>query len=189
MLLSDRTILEEIRRKRIAIEPFKPECVQSSSVDLHLSNEFRVFKSVHTAFIDAREKGDYTERVEITGGEPFIMHPREFVLGCTVERIELPDDLFALLEGKSSLGRIGVIIHATAGQVHPGWKGRLTLELSNVGKLPVALYPGMEIAQIAFGQLSTPADKPYGHKELKSRYQGADGPDESRPARKGWKSI
>lgn len=176
--------MEEVASKRVAIEPFRPECVQSSSVDLHLGNEFRVFKSVHNAFIDGRERKDYTEPVEIKDGEPFVLHPREFVLGCTVERIELPDDLFALLEGKSSLGRIGIIIHATAGQVHPGWKGRLTLELSNVGKLPVALYPGMEIAQIAFGRLSTPADKPYGHKELKSRYQGAKGPGESRLARK-----
>ena len=184
MLLSDRSIREEIAAKRVTIAPYKAECVQPSSVDLHLGNEFRVFRNVHNAFIDARERKDYTELVEIKNGEPFVLHPRELVLGCTVERIELPDDLFALLEGKSSLGRIGVIIHATAGQVHPGWKGRLTLELSNVGKLPVALYPGMEIAQIAFGRLSTPADKPYGHKGLKSRYQGARGPGESRLARK-----
>ncbi|MFA4946327.1 MAG: dCTP deaminase [Candidatus Micrarchaeia archaeon] len=185
MFLSDRSIREALESGRIEIEPLDWKCIQPSSVDLHLSSEFRVFKNMHNAFIDPRDKNrDYTELVKIAEGEPFVLHPHEFVLGCLVERVRLPADLFGLLGGKSSLGRLGIIIHATAGKVDPGWNGRLTLELSNVGKIPVALYPGMGIAQLSFGELTTPADKAYGHKELGSKYQDANEPGESRVTRK-----
>ena len=180
MLLSDRSIKKAIKEGRIKFEPLHEECIQPSSVDLHLLNEFRVFKNEHNAFIDSRERKDYTEMCYVDKGKPFILHPGEFVLGCTVEKVSFDASLVGFIEGKSSLGRLGVVIHATAGKVNPGWSGRLTLELSNVGKMPVALYPEMEIAQISFGELTEPAEKPYGHASLKSKYQDADGPGESR---------
>ena len=180
MLLSDRSIRKAIKEGRISFDPMHEECIQPSSVDLHLLDEFRVFKSAHNAFIDSRERKDYTELCEVAEGNPFVLHPGEFVLGCTVEKVSFDSSLVGFIEGKSSLGRLGVVIHATAGKVNPGWSGRLTLELSNVGKMPVALYPGMEIAQISFGVLTEPAEKPYGHAGLNSKYQGADGPGESR---------
>jgi dCTP deaminase len=144
MVLSDRDIRAEIAAGRVVIDPFTPEAVQPSSVDLHLDRSFRVFRNSRYPYIDVRdEQPELTELVEIGGDEPFILHPGEFVLGSTLERVALPDDLVARLEGKSSLGRLGLLIHSTAGYVDPGWDGNLTLELSNVANLPITLYDGM----------------------------------------------
>ncbi|MGI9604123.1 MAG: dCTP deaminase [Acidimicrobiales bacterium] len=181
MLLSDRTIREAIEAGRIAIEPFDPTCVQPSSVDLHLDNEFLVFRNHTRPVIDVRQDlSDLTEAVEAHEDRPFILHPGEFVLGSTLERVALPDDLVARLEGKSSLGRLGLLIHSTAGFVDAGWDGQLTLELSNVANLPITLYPGMKIGQISFVQMTTAADNPYGSSEVGSKYQGQQGPRPSR---------
>src|SRR5512138_753817 len=163
MILSDRSILEEIDGGRIEIDPFDPNCVQPSSVDLHVDNSFRVFRNSRYPYIDVKqEQADLTEVVRVDDGEAFILHPGEFVLGSTSERVRLPDDLVARLEGTSSLGRLGLLIHSTAGYVDPGWDGHLTLELSNVANLPITIYPGMRIGQISFFRLSAPAEKPYG---------------------------
>ncbi|MEO8639537.1 MAG: dCTP deaminase, partial [Chloroflexota bacterium] len=163
MVLSDRDIRAEIADGRIVIDPFIPEAVQPSSVDLHLDRRFRVFRNSRYPFIDVRaDQPELTELVEIGGDDPFILHPGEFVLGSTFERVGLPNDLVARLEGKSSLGRLGLLIHSTAGYVDPGWDGNLTLELSNVANLPITLYDGMKIGQISFQRLSSPAEVPYG---------------------------
>src|SRR5213593_5082926 len=163
MILSDRTIKEEIEAGRIVIDPFDPACVQPSSVDLHVDSQFRVFANSRYPFIDVRqEMPDLTELVEVKPDEPFILHPGEFVLGSTLERVALPDDLVARLEGKSSLGRLGLLIHSTAGFIDPGWDGHVTLELSNVANLPITIYPEMKIGQISFIQLSEAAERPYG---------------------------
>jgi dCTP deaminase len=181
MILSDRTIREEIEAGRIRIEPFDPESIQPSSIDLHVDAQFRVFANSRYPYIDVKSPmPDLTELVEVTDGEPFILHPGEFVLGSTRERVRLPDDMVARLEGKSSLGRLGLLIHSTAGYVDPGWDGYLTLELSNVANLPITIYPGMKIGQISFFRLSTEADRPYGSKETGSKYQGQRGPTASR---------
>ena len=181
MILSDRTIREEITAGRIVIEPFDDACIQPSSVDLHVDREFRVFQNNRYPYIDVmKEQPDLTELVEVDAGESFILHPGEFVLGSTLERVALPDDLVARLEGKSSLGRLGLLNHSTAGYVDPGWDGYLTLELSNVANLPITIYPGMKIGQISFFRLSTPADVPYGSKGTRSKYQGQRGPTASR---------
>ena len=179
MILSDRTIREEIDAGRIVIDPFDPTCVQPSSVDLHVDNQFRVFANSRYPYIDVKEEmPDLTELVEVKPDEPFILHPGEFVLGSTAERVGIPNDLVARLEGKSSLGRLGLLIHSTAGYVDPGWDGYLTLELSNVANLPITLYPGMRIGQISFFKLTTPADVPYGL--AGNKYQGQRGPTPSR---------
>ena len=179
MILSDRTIREEIDAGRVVIDPFDAACIQPSSVDLHVDAQFRVFANNRYPFIDVRqEQPDLTELVEVKPDEPFILHPGEFVLGSTLERVALPDDLVARLEGKSSLGRLGLLIHSTAGYVDPGWDGYLTLELSNVANLPITLYPGMKIGQISFFRLSTPAETPYG--AAGNKYQGQRGPTPSR---------
>jgi dCTP deaminase len=181
VILSDRTIREELKAGRIEIDPFDESCVQPSSVDLHVDSVFRVFHNARYPFIDVRKPmEDLTERVEVPSGEAFILHPGEFVLGATRERIRLPDDLVARLEGKSSLGRLGLLIHSTAGYVDPGWDGYLTLELSNVANLPITIYPGMKIGQISFFRLTTAADTPYGSSEVGSKYQGQRGPTPSR---------
>jgi dCTP deaminase len=181
MILSDRDIRSEIEAGRIVIDPFLPDAVQPSSVDLHLGNRFRVFRNNRTAVIDPREdQPELTEMVEISGDEPFVLHPGEFVLGATFERVALPDDLVARLEGRSSLGRLGLMIHSTAGYVDPGWDGTLTLELSNVANLPIKLYDGMKIGQISFQRLSSPAEVPYGDARLGSRYRGQTDPTASR---------
>ena len=180
MILSDRTIREEIDAGRILIDPFDPSCIQPSSIDLHVDGSFRVFHNARHPYIDVKqEQPDLTELVEVEK-EPFILHPGEFVLGSTLERVALPDDLVARLEGKSSLGRLGLLIHSTAGYVDPGWDGYLTLELSNVANLPITIYPGMKIGQISFFRLTTPADMPYGSGEAGSKYQGQRGPTASR---------
>jgi len=181
MVLSDRTIREEIGKGRIVIDPLDLGCVQPASVDVHLDNKFLVFRNSRRPFIDVRESADdLTELVEIEEDTPFMLHPGEFVLGSTLESVTLPDDLVARLEGKSSLGRLGLLIHSTAGYVDPGWQGKLTLELSNVAKLPITLYFGMKIGQLSFLRLTTPAEHPYGADGLGSKYQGQQEPTASR---------
>jgi dCTP deaminase len=181
VILSDRTIRQEIDGGRIVIDPFDPSCIQPSSVDLHVDATFRVFHNARYPYIDVKkEMRDLTELVEVKDGEPFILHPGEFVLGSTLERVRLPDDLVARLEGKSSLGRLGLLIHSTAGYVDPGWDGYLTLELSNVANLPITIYPGMKIGQISFFRLSTAAETPYGSDQAGSKYQGQRGPTASK---------
>jgi dCTP deaminase len=180
MVLSDRTIRAEIEAGRIAFDPFDAALIQPSSVDVRVDRQFRVFHNGRHPYIDVRkEMDDLTELVSIPDDEPFILHPGEFVLGQTHEWVELPVDLVARLEGKSSLGRLGLLIHSTAGYVDPGWKGNLTLELSNVANLPIALYSGMRIGQISFFKMSSPVDRPYGSPELGSKYQGQSEPTAS----------
>lgn len=181
MILSDHTIKEEIEAGRIIIEPLDTSCIQPSSVDLHIDRFFRVFRNHTTAIIDVKQNlEDLTELVEVDEDNAFILHPGEFVLGSTSERVALPTDLVARLEGKSSLGRLGLLIHSTAGFVDAGWDGQLTLELSNVANLPITLYPGMKIGQISFMRMTTAADHPYGSAEAGSKYQGQVGPRPSR---------
>lgn len=181
VILSDRTIREEIEAGRIVIDPFDASCIQPSSVDLHIDRYFRVFRNHTTAYIDVKQNlEDLTELVEIDEDGVFILHPGEFVLGSTSERVALPTDLVARLEGKSSLGRLGLLIHSTAGFVDAGWDGQLTLELSNVATLPITLYPGMKIGQISFMQMTSAADNPYGSSVVGSKYQGQVGPRPSR---------
>jgi dCTP deaminase len=181
MILSDKTIREELAAGRIEIEPLDDSCIQPSSVDLHLDRYFRVFLNHTMGLIDVKQNlEDLTGLVEIAEDGMFILHPGEFVLGSTSERVALPNDLVARLEGKSSLGRLGLLIHSTAGFVDAGWNGHLTLELSNVANLPITLYPGMKIGQISFLRMTTPADRPYGSKDVGSKYQGQRGPTPSR---------
>jgi dCTP deaminase len=176
MVLSDRTIREQIQAGRLVIEPFDAALLQPSSVDVRVANEFRVFHNTRHPYIDPRNPmADLTELVVVPEGERFILHPGEFVLGSTVEVVGVPDDLVARLEGKSSLGRLGLLIHSTAGYIDPGWHGTITLELSNVARLPIAIYPGMPIGQISFLQLTTPVDAPY-----RGKYVGQQGPVASR---------
>src|ERR671914_2135049 len=180
MILSDRDIREAIASGRIGIDPLKDEDIQPSSVDLHVDRVFLTFHNHRHPFIDVRKPMEgLTEKVEVPDGEAFILHPGEFVLGSTREHVTLADDLVARLEGKSSLGRIGLLIHSTAGYVDPGWRGNLTLELSNVANLPIALYYGMKIGQISFFRMSSPVDRPYGSPELGSKYQGQSEPTAS----------
>ena len=179
-VLSDRDIRAQVQSGRVRIDPYDPACLQPSSVDLHLDADFRVFRNNRYPYIDVRTpQPDLTDLVSIAGDDPFILHPGEFVLGQTLEWVELPDDLVARLEGRSSLGRLGLLIHSTAGSVDPGWKGNLTLELSNVANLPIALYSGMKIGQISFFQMSSAVERPYGSRELGSRYQGQSSPTAS----------
>ena len=163
MILSDRSIRDALALGHIEIEPLDETDIQPSSVDLHIDKYFRVFRNHTMRVIDVKEdQEELTELVEASDEDPFILHPGEFVLGSTRERVRLPDDLVARLEGKSSLGRMGLLIHSTAGFVDAGWNGQLTLELSNVANLPITLYPGMKIGQISFLQMTTPAEVPYG---------------------------
>ena len=175
MVLSDRTIREELSSGRLIIEPFDETLLQPSSVDVRVAHEFRVFHNNRRAYIDVKDANDdLTEVVAIPEGEAFILHPGEFVLGSTAERVALPDDLVARLEGKSSLGRLGLLIHSTAGYIDPGFDGTITLELSNVARLPISIFPGMAIGQISFLQMTTPVDNPY-----RGKYQGQVGPTAS----------
>ncbi len=181
MVLSDRTIKEELAKGRIVIEPLGPSCIQPASVDLHLDRKLLVFRNARQPFIDVhKEMPDLTETEEIPKDAPFVLHPGEFVLGSTLESVAVTDDIVARLEGKSSLGRLGLLIHSTAGYVDPGWNGHLTLELSNVANLPITLYFGMKIGQISFLQLTTAAENPYGSPALGSKYQGQMEPTASR---------
>ena len=180
MVLSDRTIRRLLDEGRIEIDPYDPELLQPSSVDVRVDRYFRVFHNARYPFIDVKQpQEELTELVEIAGDSPFILHPGEFVLGSTLERIKLPDDLVARLEGKSSLGRLGLLIHSTAGFIDPGWDGHVTLELSNVANLPITIYYGMKIGQLSFVQLTEPAEAPYGSAGLGSKYQGQKGPTPS----------
>ena len=181
MLLSDRDILSEIDAKRVALDPFDEAMVQPSSVDVRLDRFFRVFENHKYPHIDpAQDQPDLTRLVEPEADEPFILHPGEFVLGSTYEVVTLPDDVAARLEGKSSLGRLGLLTHSTAGFIDPGFSGHVTLELSNVATLPIKLWPGMKIGQLCFFRLSSPAEHPYGSAKYGSRYQGQRGPTPSR---------
>jgi dCTP deaminase len=181
VVLSDRTIKAEIAAGRIVIDPYNETLVQPSSVDIRVDRKFRVFHNHRYPYIDVRQPmDDLTELVEIPDDEPFVLHPGEFVLGQTLEWIKLPDDVVARLEGKSSLGRLGLLIHSTAGFVDPCWEGNLTLELSNVANLPVTIYYGMPIGQISFMRMDGPVERPYGGAEAGSKYQGQAEPTPSR---------
>jgi dCTP deaminase len=181
VVLSDRTIRRLVDEGRIGVEPFDPGLMQPSSLDVRVDRLFRVFRNSRYPYIDVKtEQEELTELVEVPLEEAFILHPGEFVLGSTLERITLPDDLVARLEGKSSLGRLGLLIHSTAGFIDPGWDGHVTLELSNVANLPITIYPGMKIGQLSFVQLSEPAEHPYGSAGIGSKYQGQRGPTPSR---------
>lgn len=181
MILSDRTIRERIDDGGISIQPLDEGAIQPASVDLRVGDCFRVFHNHRLASINLSEPvQDCTELVKIEKGGGFVLHPAKFVLASTLERVVLADDIVARLEGKSSLGRLGLLIHSTAGFVDPGWRGHLTLELSNVSELPIIIEPGLKIAQISFMSLTTPADRPYGSDGLGSRYQHQRGPVASR---------
>ena len=181
MVLSDRTIRRLLEEGRIGIDPYDEALLQPSSVDVRVDRFFRVFHNARYPFIDVKEpQEDLTELVEVGDDDPFILHPGEFVLGSTLERITLPDDLVSRLEGKSSLGRLGLLIHSTAGFIDPGWDGHVTLELSNVANLPITIYYGMKIGQLSFVQLTEPAEHVYGDGSLGSKYQGQQGPTPSR---------
>jgi dCTP deaminase len=181
VLLSDRDILTELDAGRIRMEPYDPAMLQPSSIDVRLDRFFRVFENHRYPHIDpAADQSDLTREVEPEGDEPFILHPGEFVLGSTYEVVSLPDDVAARVEGKSSLGRLGLLTHATAGFVDPGFTGHVTLELSNVATLPIMLWPGMKIGQLAFFRLSSSAENPYGSEVHGSHYQGQRGPTASR---------
>jgi dCTP deaminase len=180
-VLSDGTIRRFVDEGRIRIEPWDPLMVQPASVDLKLGASFRVFHNHRIQVIDlADPPTGLTEHVEVSADEPFVIHPNEFVLGRTEEHVELPDDVVARIEGKSSLGRLGLIVHATAGFVDPGFRGTLTLEITNFNSVPIVLRPGLPIAQLSFMTLDRPAQRPYGHPELGSHYHGQVDATESR---------
>ena len=181
MVLSDRTIRAEIAAGRIVVDPFDEGLVQPSSIDVRVDRRFRVFNNARYPYIDVRQPMEgLTELVEVDGDEPFILHPGEFVLGQTLERLTLPADLVARLEGKSSLGRLGLLIHSTAGFVDAGFSGNLTLELSNVANLPITIYHRMPIGQVSFMRMDAPVEHPYGSGEARSKYQGQSEPTPSR---------
>ena len=181
MLLSDKDIRAEIESGRVVIDPYDPAMIQPSSIDVRLDRYFRVFENHKYPHIDPSvEQPDLTRLVEPDGDEPFILHPGEFALASTYEVVTLPDDLASRLEGKSSLGRLGLLTHSTAGFIDPGFSGHVTLELSNVATLPIKLYPGMKIGQLCMFRLSSPAEHPYGSAEYGSRYFGQRGPTASR---------
>ncbi|GAA1744094.1 dCTP deaminase [Aeromicrobium alkaliterrae] len=181
VLLSDRDILAEIDAERVQLDPLDRDMIQPSSIDVRLDRFFRVFDNHKYPHIDpAADQTDLTRAVEVASDETFVLHPGEFVLGSTYELVTLPDDVAARLEGKSSLGRLGLLTHSTAGFIDPGFSGHVTLELANVATLPIVLYPGMKIGQLCFFRLTSPADNPYGSEKYGSRYQGQRGPTASR---------
>ena len=181
MLLSDRDIRAEIESGRVKLDPYDPALIQPSSIDVRMDRFFRVFENHRYPHIDpAVEQPDLTRLIETDDDEPFVLHPGEFVLGQTLERVSLPDDLVARLEGKSSLGRLGLVIHSTAGFVDPGFEGNLTLELSNLANLPITIYHGMPIGQISFMRMDGPVEHAYGAREAGSKYQGQAEPTASR---------
>ncbi|TQL77880.1 dCTP deaminase [Stackebrandtia endophytica] len=189
MLLSDRDIVAEVKAGRLGVEPFAADLIQPSSVDVRLDRWFRVFNNQKYTHIDpATRQDELTSLTEVEDGEPFVLHPGEFVLGSTFEVFTLPDDLAARLEGKSSLGRLGLLTHSTAGFIDPGFSGHVTLELSNVANLPITLWPGMKIGQLCLFRLSSPAEHPYGSSVYGSRYQGQRGPTPSR-SWKNWQTT
>jgi len=181
VLLSDRDIRAELAAGRLGIDPFDDSLIQPSSVDVRLDNLFRVFNNTRYTHIDpAQRQDDLTTLVEPKEGEPFVLHPGEFVLGATLERCTLPDDLAGRLEGKSSLGRLGLLTHSTAGFIDPGFSGHITLELSNVANLPITLWPGMKIGQLCLLRLTSSAEHPYGSAKVGSKYQNQRGPTPSK---------
>ncbi|MEZ5184731.1 MAG: dCTP deaminase [Candidatus Nanopelagicales bacterium] len=181
MLLSDGDIRKEVTAERVTVEPYDPGMVQPSSIDVRLDRYFRVFENHRYPYIDpSAEQPELTRMVETAPDEPFILHPGEFVLASTYEVITLPDDVAGRLEGKSSLGRLGLLTHSTAGFIDPGFSGHVTLELSNVATLPIKLWPGMKIGQLCLFRLESPAEHPYGSQLYGSRYQGQRGPTPSR---------
>jgi dCTP deaminase len=181
MLMSDRDIRASIEAGEIGLEPLDMSLLQPSSFDVRIDRFFRLFDNHKYAFIDpAEQQDDLTRFVEVAPDEPFILHPGEFVLGSTYEFVKLPDNVAARLEGKSSLGRLGLVTHSTAGFVDPGFNGHVTLELSNMATLPIKLWPGMKIGQLCFFQLSSPSETPYGSDKYLNRYQGQRGPTASR---------
>jgi dCTP deaminase len=181
VILSDRDVKAQIDAGRIVIEPYDATCIQPSSVDVKISNLFRVFRNHTAGVIDVKkDMTDLTELVEIPVDGVFMLHPGEFVLGSTLERVGVPDDLVARVEGKSSLGRLGLLIHSTAGFIDAGFDGHVTLELANVANLPITLYPGMKIGQVSFMKMTSPAENPYGSGAKGSKYQGQRGPTPSR---------
>jgi len=181
VLLSDQDLRKEVESGRLVLDPFDVEMLQPSSIDVRLDRFFRVFNNTRYTHIDpAQQQDDLTSLVETPEGEPFVLHPGEFVLGSTYEMVTLPDDLAGRLEGKSSLGRLGLLTHSTAGFIDPGFSGHITLELSNVANLPITLHPGMKIGQLCLFKLSSPAEHPYGSQQAGSRYQGQRGPTPSK---------
>jgi dCTP deaminase len=180
MLLSDQDIFEQVRTERVKLEPYSPDLLQPASYDVRLDRWFRLFDNHRYGVIDpAEDQHELTHRFTPELGEPFILHPGEFVLGATLEVVGLPDNLAARLEGKSSLGRLGLLTHSTAGFIDPGFEGQITLELSNVATLPIKLWPGMKIGQLCFFEMTSPAERPYGAGASFSRYQGQRGPTAS----------
>jgi dCTP deaminase len=181
VLLSDRDLRNELASGRLGIDPFDETLIQPSSIDVRLDSLFRVFNNTRYTHIDpSKRQDDLTSLVEPKEGEPFVLHPGEFVLGATLERCSLPDDLAGRLEGKSSLGRLGLLTHSTAGFIDPGFSGHITLELSNVANLPITLWPGMKIGQLCLLRLTSPAEHPYGSDKVGSKYQGQRGPTPSK---------
>lgn len=181
MLLSDRDLRKELDDGRLELNPFDPAMIQPSSIDVRLDRYFRVFDNTKYTHIDpSLQQDELTSLVESPDSDPFVLHPGEFVLGSTFETVSLPDDLAGRLEGKSSLGRLGLLTHSTAGFIDPGFTGHITLELSNVANLPITLWPGMKIGQLCLFRLSSPAEHPYGSSRAGSRYQGQRGPTPSR---------
>lgn len=180
MILSDKSIREAIESGRLGIDPFDPKLVQPSSIDVRLDNKFLVFRNTKRAYIDVKQPADdLMEMIEVGVDDPMFLHPHEFVLASTIERVRMPDDLVARLEGRSSLGRLGVVIHSTAGFIDPSFEGHVTLEISNLANLPIALYPRMRIGQLSFSLMTTPAERPYGPGRG-SKYSGQDVPTASR---------
>jgi dCTP deaminase len=181
VLLSDRDLRKELAGGRLGLDPFDDAMVQPSSIDVRLDRFFRVFNNTKYTHIDpSQQQDELTSLVEANGDVPFVLHPGEFVLGSTFEAVKLPDDLAGRLEGKSSLGRLGLLTHSTAGFIDPGFEGHITLELSNVANLPITLWPGMKIGQLCLFRLSSAAEHPYGSQAAGSRYQGQRGPTPSR---------
>jgi dCTP deaminase len=190
VLLSDRDIRAELSSGRVVLEPLDAEMVQPSSIDIRIDRYFRLFDNHKYPVIDpAQEQSELTRLVEVKPDEPFVLHPGEFVLASTYETVTLPDDIAARLEGKSSLGRLGLLTHSTAGFIDPGFSGHVTLELSNVATLPIILWPGMKIGQLCFFRLSSPAEHPYGSDHYGSRYQGQRGPTASRSFRSFHRTV
>lgn len=183
-MLSDKDIKAALAAGTIVVEPLEDPCVQiqPASIDLRLGNDFRVFKHAQRAYIDPLkdDTDDYTEVIHVPDGGVFMLHPGEFVLGSIKEYVKIPADIVGQVDGRSSLGRLAILVHATAGFIDPGFEGNITLELSNVGKMPVAFYPNMRVCQISFTRLSSPSELPYGHPDRKSKYQGQRGPTGSR---------
>jgi len=181
MILPDHEIRKLLKEGKLVVEPLDPDVqIQPAGIDLRLGNEFRVFKATSAPYIDTRkEPRDYTEVVKVEGGQPFIIGPGEFVLGIVMEYVKLPGFLMGSVDGRSSLGRLGITIHATSASINPGWEGKFVLEISNMGKMPVALYPGMRVAKLTLHKLSSPAEKPYGETRG-AKYQGQDGVQKSK---------